>query len=396
MNEDRSSADKEGNRMRVLLVEDDATTLAVVRKLLVQCGYEVQTAENGRQAMDALERGQPRFDLVLTDVLMPEVGGTEVLERIAEEERWRQIPVVMMSSSDAQETVMKCFRLGAADFLVKPVRANELRNLWRHVWCRSDVKRQESQSKGSGVGSEEPSKASVRPKEVEDGGSRDGRRGTRSDGTDSLEDEEKNDQGGTESRLLRDQELVEDLRRETGTETVPVLEFNIPVVQDGKDRSLRHSNSCSAFTAFMPNYERMVRMEQGEREDEGEDPGALRAQWDAAALEMTTQFYSALRSVVDQQRRQLQEGGSENSAKSRVRAAAVDRFRQKRKERNFKKKVRYQSRKRLAEARPRIRGQFVKKEELAAYRAAEAESERTGTPIEELFQRGKGQATATR
>ncbi|OQU82912.1 hypothetical protein SORBI_3005G044400 [Sorghum bicolor] len=76
------------------------------------------------------------FDLVLTEVAMPSLSGIQLLSRIVAADECKNIPVIMMSSQDSIGTVLKCMQKGAVDFLVKPVRKNELRNLWQHVWRR--------------------------------------------------------------------------------------------------------------------------------------------------------------------------------------------------------------------------------------------------------------------
>ncbi|CAI7755048.1 unnamed protein product [Closterium sp. NIES-53] len=123
--------------LRVLLVEDDDSTRHVVSALLRNCSYEVTPASSGQHAWELLSSGSGgRFDLVLTDVVMPGLSGIALLARIMGKEELRGIPVIMMSSHDSMEMVLKCFQRGAADFLVKPVRKNELKNLWQHVWRR--------------------------------------------------------------------------------------------------------------------------------------------------------------------------------------------------------------------------------------------------------------------
>eukprot|EP00245_Coleochaete_scutata_P016687 TRINITY_DN787_c0_g1_i1.p1 TRINITY_DN787_c0_g1~~TRINITY_DN787_c0_g1_i1.p1 ORF type:complete len:1008 (-),score=244.35 TRINITY_DN787_c0_g1_i1:298-3321(-) len=134
-------------QLRVLLVEDDDSTRYVVSALLRNCSYEVTSSSNGSQAWELLEDGANHFDLVLTDVVMPGLSGVGLLAKIMNWDPRKQIPVIMMSSQDSIDVVLKCFQMGASDFLVKPVRKNELKNLWQHVWRRT------YSSSGSGSGS---------------------------------------------------------------------------------------------------------------------------------------------------------------------------------------------------------------------------------------------------
>lgn len=123
--------------LRVLLVEDDSSTRQVVCALLSKCGYEVSCATDGSEAWNLLEQSKQTFDLVLADAVMPVLSGTDLLVKIMSSEAHRDIPVIMMSAQDSLEMVFKCLLKGAKDFLVKPLRKNELRNLWQHVWRRN-------------------------------------------------------------------------------------------------------------------------------------------------------------------------------------------------------------------------------------------------------------------
>ncbi|KAL6598726.1 hypothetical protein ACP70R_005050 [Stipagrostis hirtigluma subsp. patula] len=122
--------------IKVLLVESDDSTRQVVSALLRHCMYEVIPAENGQQAWTYLEDMQSNIDLVLAEVFMPGISGISLLNRIMSHNICKNIPVIMMSSNDAMGTVFKCLSKGAVDFLVKPIRKNELKNLWQHVWRR--------------------------------------------------------------------------------------------------------------------------------------------------------------------------------------------------------------------------------------------------------------------
>lgn len=94
----------------------------------------VTTAENGAEAMDLLRSSAPgTFQLVLTDVCMPEVDGIQLLQYVKREENLRSVPVIMMSSVEQGETVFECVSSGAEEYLVKPVTRKEVVNMWQHV-----------------------------------------------------------------------------------------------------------------------------------------------------------------------------------------------------------------------------------------------------------------------
>ncbi|KAK4431258.1 Two-component response regulator-like APRR5 [Sesamum alatum] len=132
--------------VRVLLVEADDSTRQIIAALLRKCSYRVAAVPDGLKAWEVL-KGRPRtIDLILTEVELPSISGYALLTLIMEHEVCKNIPVIMMSSQDSVSTVYKCMLRGATDFLVKPIRKNELRNLWQHVW------RKQASSTGAGLG----------------------------------------------------------------------------------------------------------------------------------------------------------------------------------------------------------------------------------------------------
>jgi two-component system, NtrC family, sensor kinase len=108
-----------GERGRLLVVEDKAPSRETLCRYVAQLGHEVLAAENGRTALDLLRQQGP-FDLVLLDVLMPEMDGLDVLEQIGADEQLRETPVIMVSGLGEIETVVRCIEHGAEDYLYKP------------------------------------------------------------------------------------------------------------------------------------------------------------------------------------------------------------------------------------------------------------------------------------
>ncbi|CDP06695.1 unnamed protein product [Coffea canephora] len=147
--------------IKVLLVENDDSTRHVVTALLRNCNYEVVKAANGLQAWKILEDLTNQVDLVLTEVVMPCLSGIGLLCKIMSHRTRNNIPVIMMSSHDSMGLVFKCLSKGAVDFLVKPIRKNELKNLWQHVWRRCHS------SSGSGSESGAQTQKSVHTKSSE-------------------------------------------------------------------------------------------------------------------------------------------------------------------------------------------------------------------------------------
>ncbi|KAJ6729663.1 TWO-COMPONENT RESPONSE REGULATOR-LIKE APRR3 ISOFORM X1 [Salix viminalis] len=120
----------------VLLVEADDSTRQIIVALLRKCGYRVSAVPDGLMAWETLKERPHSIDLILTEVELPLISGYALLSLAMEHDVCKNIPVIMMSSHHSISMVLKCMLKGAADFLVKPVRKNELRNLWQHVWRR--------------------------------------------------------------------------------------------------------------------------------------------------------------------------------------------------------------------------------------------------------------------
>lgn len=112
-----SSADEERHGT-LLVVDDSPINRELLAKQLARRGYVVATAENGRIALERL--AEQEFDLVLLDIIMPELDGVEVLRRVKADPRLRDIPVIMISALDEIDSVIRCLEIGAADFLSKP------------------------------------------------------------------------------------------------------------------------------------------------------------------------------------------------------------------------------------------------------------------------------------
>jgi CheY-like chemotaxis protein len=102
-----------------LVVDDNKVNRLLLSRSLEQQGHSVETAENGRQALEML-RSKP-FDLVLLDIQMPEIDGYEVLSQLTSDLHLRDIAVIMTSALDELDSVVKCIEMGAEDYLTKPV-----------------------------------------------------------------------------------------------------------------------------------------------------------------------------------------------------------------------------------------------------------------------------------
>jgi two-component system response regulator len=109
---------KRGEQGFLLVIDDNETNRNLLARHLERQGHNVALAENGRQGLEMIQRD--RFDLVLLDVLMPEMNGYQVLKHIKSEVGWKNIPVIMISALGEMDSVVQCIELGAEDYLPKP------------------------------------------------------------------------------------------------------------------------------------------------------------------------------------------------------------------------------------------------------------------------------------
>ena len=104
---------------RLLVVDDNKVNRLLLTRSLEQQGHSVASAENGRIALETLRR--EAFDLVLLDMEMPEMNGFQVLEQLKGDLQLRDLPVIVTSSLEGIDNVVRCIELGAEDYLTKPV-----------------------------------------------------------------------------------------------------------------------------------------------------------------------------------------------------------------------------------------------------------------------------------
>lgn len=108
----------------ILIVDDTEDNLLVLTEILSREGYNVQSASNGQSALDAAFKQPP--DLILLDVMMPDMNGYEVLNYLKSEQRTQEIPIIFISALNEVNEQVKGLSMGAVDYLTKPIHIQEL------------------------------------------------------------------------------------------------------------------------------------------------------------------------------------------------------------------------------------------------------------------------------
>ncbi len=109
----------------ILVVDDNEDTRMLVGMILTKVGFRCEKAENGAAALELLEQGTLP-DLILSDIMMPEMDGYEFFQRVQENSGWRKIPFIFFSMKDSEEDLRKGRELGVDDYLTKPIMPDAL------------------------------------------------------------------------------------------------------------------------------------------------------------------------------------------------------------------------------------------------------------------------------
>ena len=109
---------------KILVVEDDSNIEQLVTFKLKNAGYSVSTAHNGAEALESLKKQS--VDLIITDVMMPIMGGKELVMELKKNPATKSIPVVMLTSRTLEKEIVEGFSLGVEDYIKKPFSPQEL------------------------------------------------------------------------------------------------------------------------------------------------------------------------------------------------------------------------------------------------------------------------------
>ena len=132
MLEQLHSAEEVFRGKKVLIVDDDVRNVFALTSVLEANGMEVIFAENGRDGVDML-RENPDVDLVLMDIMMPELDGYQTMRAIRGREQFKQLPIISLTAKAMRGDREKSIASGASDYITKPVDTDQLLSLMR-VW----------------------------------------------------------------------------------------------------------------------------------------------------------------------------------------------------------------------------------------------------------------------
>lgn len=119
----------------ILLVDDDIRNLYSLSSVLEDAGLEVTTASTGTEALQALQQN-PDFDLVLMDIMMPEMDGFEAMRQIRADARFRNLPIIALTAKAMRDDRARCIEAGANDYLSKPVDSGKLKAIIK-LWLQT-------------------------------------------------------------------------------------------------------------------------------------------------------------------------------------------------------------------------------------------------------------------
>jgi CheY-like chemotaxis protein len=122
---------------RILVVEDDVRNIFAVSSVLEPKGAKIEIARNGREALEVLARADKSpdatIDLVLMDIMMPEMDGFTAMREIRQRPEWRRLPIIALTAKAMKDDQEKCLAAGANDYIAKPLDVDRLLSLVR-IW----------------------------------------------------------------------------------------------------------------------------------------------------------------------------------------------------------------------------------------------------------------------
>lgn len=116
---------------KILFIDDDPVVLMVGEIMLKKLGYQIITAEKGQEGMDLITQ---EIDLVLLDLMLPDLYGLDVLEHIKANKKTRHIPIVIQTGINDKKEIDKAYKFGAANVLLKPYSKHDLKEILDEIF----------------------------------------------------------------------------------------------------------------------------------------------------------------------------------------------------------------------------------------------------------------------
>lgn len=133
-------------KANILAIDDVAINLQILGKILNDAGYKTFFSQSGTQIIE--QKKLPKYDLILLDIMMPDMDGFEVCEKLKQREDTKDIPIIFLTAKDDEASLQKGFSLGGVDYITKPFNAKELlARVDTHLTLRSHQKKIEQQNK---------------------------------------------------------------------------------------------------------------------------------------------------------------------------------------------------------------------------------------------------------
>ncbi len=107
------------DKLSVLVVDDVPLNVLLIKKMLSQYTFQLKTANSGQAALDMIAQEMP--SLLLLDLMMPGIDGFEVIRRLRADEKTKKLPIIILSALNSEADIVKGFKLGANDFINKPI-----------------------------------------------------------------------------------------------------------------------------------------------------------------------------------------------------------------------------------------------------------------------------------
>ena len=124
--------DKDYNDKMVLIAEDDERNIFALSSILEEKEIQIVVAKNGKEALKILQK-DPDIDLVLMDIMMPEMDGYEAMREIRKQKRFKNLPIIALTAKAMKGDREKCINAGATDYLSKPIDVEKFLSLLK-VW----------------------------------------------------------------------------------------------------------------------------------------------------------------------------------------------------------------------------------------------------------------------